>query len=113
MQARLRTERCPSGHYRLNPVDNLAPLAKAKIALLHVCGDADDVVPIAENTLLVKEGYEKLGGTIQVIVKPGVNHHPHSLRDPTPIVEFIVAHTPGMATAAAERRRTATLLRSA
>ena len=79
--------------YKFNPVDNLEPLAKARIALLHVCGDADDVVPIAENTMLVKERYEKLGGTIVVINKPGVGHHPHSLKDPTPIVEFILKHT--------------------
>ena len=79
--------------YRFNPVDNLAPLAKAKIPLLHVCGDADDVVPINENTLVVKERYEKLGGPIKVIVKPGVNHHPHSLKDPTPIVEFVLQAT--------------------
>jgi pimeloyl-ACP methyl ester carboxylesterase len=79
--------------YRFNPVDNLAPLAKAKIALIHVCGDADEVVPYAENTKLIKERYEKLGGTIKVILKPGVHHHPHSLVDPTPIVEFILAHT--------------------
>jgi len=26
----------------------------------------------------------KLGGPIVVIVKPGVGHHPHSLKDPRP-----------------------------
>ncbi len=80
--------------YQLNPVDNLAPLAPAHISILSVCGDADDVVPMAENTLLVKARYEKLGGEIQVITKPGVGHHPHSLRDPTPIVDFILRHAP-------------------
>ena len=78
--------------YRLNPVDNLAPLATAKVAILSVCGDADQVVPMLENTLLIKERYEKLGGEIKVITKPGVDHHPHSLRDPQPIVDFILAH---------------------
>jgi pimeloyl-ACP methyl ester carboxylesterase len=78
--------------YRGNPIDQLAPLAAAKIPLLHICGEADDVVPMAENTLLVKERYEKLGGAIQVISKPGVGHHPHSLQDPSPIVDWILAH---------------------
>ena len=59
------------------------------------------MVPIAENTLLIeKKHHEKLGGLeFKVIVKPGVNHHPHSLRDPTPIVDFILAHAtdPGAA----------------
>lgn len=48
--------------------------------------------PVAENTLVVKERYEKLGGEIQVVSKPGVNHHPHSLKDPAPIVEFVLKH---------------------
>ena len=76
--------------YDKNPVDNLAPLAKAKVPLLHICGDADEVVPYAENTVLLKERYEKLGGKIHVIVKPGLKHHPHGLDDPQPAVDFIL-----------------------
>ncbi len=79
--------------YRGNPIDNLAPLAKAKIPLLHVCGAADTVVPVAENTAIVEQRYKALGGPITVILKEGVGHHPHSLKDPTPIVEFILKHT--------------------
>ena len=78
--------------YKLNPVDNLEPLAKAKIPLLHVCGDADDVVPFAENTGLLETRYKALGGDITVILKPGVGHHPHSLKDPAPIVDFVLKH---------------------
>ena len=70
-----------------------AALAKAKIALIHVVGDADDVVPVAENTALLAKRYRELGGSITVINKPGVGHHPHSLKDPTPIVEFVLRHT--------------------
>ncbi len=80
--------------YRLNPVDNLEPLAKARIPLLHVCGDADDVVPIEENTRLLETRYKALGGEITVIAKPGVGHHPHSLKDPAPIVDFVLKHAP-------------------
>jgi pimeloyl-ACP methyl ester carboxylesterase len=75
--------------YGKNPVDNLTPLARAKVPLLHVFGDADEVVPWEENTGLVAERYGKLGGTIKLIRKPGVNHHPHGLDDSTPIVDFI------------------------
>lgn len=78
--------------YTKNPIDNLEPLAKAKVPLLHVYGDADDVVPWDENTGIVAERYRKLGGSITLIAKPGVNHHPHGLDDPTPIVEFIEKH---------------------
>lgn len=78
--------------YRGNPIDRLEPLARAGIPLLHVVGDADDVVPVAENTAILEARYRKLGGRIEVIHKPGVGHHPHSLKDPTPIVEFIVRY---------------------
>lgn len=77
---------------KLCPVSNLEPLARAKIPLLHVCGDADEVVPFAENTGVVEKRYQELGGEIKVIAKPGVKHHPHSLTDPAPIVEFVTAH---------------------
>ena len=43
--------------YDKNPVDNLAPLAQAPVPLLHVYGDADDVVPWEENTGVVAERY--------------------------------------------------------
>jgi len=72
-----------------NPIDHLEPLAKAKIHLLHVVGDADPHVPVSENTALVEQRYVQLGGTIEVIHKPGVEHV-HGLTDPTPIVKFIL-----------------------
>lgn len=79
--------------YRGNPIDQLAPIAKAKIPILHVVGDADVVVPVSENSAIIEERYRALGGKIQVITKRGVGHHPHALKDPAPIVEFILKHT--------------------
>ena len=78
--------------YRNNPVDELLPLAKAHIPILHVIGSADEVVPVSENTDILESRYKKLGGEIQVIRKPGGLHHPHSLDDPTPIVDFVLSH---------------------
>ena len=79
-------------NYNLNPVDNLKPLADAHIPLLNVCGDSDTIVPIEENTLVLKQRYEALGGHIEVIVKKGCGHHPHSLKNPQPIVDFILKY---------------------
>lgn len=75
--------------YQGNPVDSLAVLAQHHVPLLHVYGDADDVVPWDENTGLIESRYKTLGGDITLICKPGVGHHPHGLDDSTPIVEFI------------------------
>lgn len=81
--------------YKLNPIDNLGPLARAHVPIIHCAADADEVVPYAENTVILKERYERLGGEITVIVKHGFKHHPHGLDDPTPLVQFILSHTKG------------------
>ncbi len=82
--------------FKQNPIDNLEPLARAKVPILHVCGDADNVVPVIENTAILEKRYKEQGGVILVIHKKGVGHHPHSLKDPTPIVEFIMTHAMGI-----------------
>jgi pimeloyl-ACP methyl ester carboxylesterase len=79
--------------YLGNPIDVLSTLAENHIALIHVVGDADDVVPVAENTAIIEQRYQALKGTIEVIHKPGVGHHPHGLDDPAPVVKFIVEQT--------------------
>jgi len=76
--------------YPLKPVENLKPIAEAKIPIIAVAGDADTLVPMDENINLVEKRYGELGGKIQVITKPGVGHHPHSLQDPTPVVNFLL-----------------------
>lgn len=90
--------------WRKNPVDNLKPLAKAGVPLLHVYGEADKVVPWDENTGVLARRYRALGGSISLIAKPGIGHHPHGLDDPAPIVSFIARHA-GVAPPEASRRR--------
>jgi hypothetical protein len=72
---------------KTQPLDNLAPLAKANVPLLHVCGSLDPY--FMDNTLEVEKRYKKLGGKIEVIVKKGVAHYPLAPEDPTPVVDFI------------------------
>jgi pimeloyl-ACP methyl ester carboxylesterase len=76
-------------NFKGNPLDKVKKIVKGGYPMLHVCGDADEVVPMSENTDLFEQKVKALGGKITVIRKPGVKHHPHSLKDPTPIVEFI------------------------
>jgi len=72
---------------KTQPLDNLAPLAKANVPLLHVCGSLDPW--FEDNTLEVEKRYKKLGGNIQVIVKKGEGHYPLAPEDPAPVVDFI------------------------
>jgi pimeloyl-ACP methyl ester carboxylesterase len=75
------------------PINTCVKLAKAKIPLISVCGDADTVVPIDENTYKLAAVYKEAGGEIELIIKKGIGHHPHSLKDPMPIVDFILKNT--------------------
>ena len=81
--------------YQGNPIDTLAPLAAARVPIIHVIGDADTTVPPAENTEVVRARYTAAGGVFVEIVKEGCGHHPHGLTDPTPVADFIVAHCAG------------------
>lgn len=79
-------------NFKGNPLDKVDKIVRGGYPMLHVCGAADEVVPMAENTDLFEQKIKALGGNITVIRKEGVGHHPHSLKDPAPIVEFIIAN---------------------
>ena len=72
------------------PLDNLAPLAKAGVPLLHVCGSLDPWLD--DQTRVVEKRYKELGGPITVLVKEGEGHFPIAPKDPKPIVDFILSH---------------------
>ncbi len=82
--------------FKGSPVDLLAPIAKAKIPLLHIVSMNDTVVPPAENTLLLAKRYRELGGSIEVIkIKEGTeqsNGHHFPMPDPQPMADFIIRH---------------------
>lgn len=78
--------------YNKNPIDTIPALTKARVPIVAVVGEVDDVVPVAENMNLIEKRYKALKGNILIIRKKGVNHHPHSLKDPTPIVQFITQY---------------------
>ena len=78
--------------YRNHPLDHLPKLAKHNIPVILVSGDSDSVVPFDENGKYLQEIYEKNNCTIQTIIKPGGDHHPHSLVDNRPIIDFIVKY---------------------
>jgi hypothetical protein len=72
------------------PIDNLAPLAKAGIPILHDCGSLDPW--LNDQTRVVEKRYKELGGQITVILREGEGHFPLAPKDPTPVVDFILHH---------------------
>lgn len=81
--------------FKGNPIDGLEKMAKAKLPVLAVNGIIDTVVPMKKNIHIFAARYKALGGEIRCINKPGNHHHPHSLGDPSPIVNFLLLHSAG------------------
>ena len=74
---------------RFSPIEFLDEFSKNGIPVLIVAGDSDRVVPHTENAQIMVDYYRSHGPPIDYILKPGCDHHPHSLDDVTPIIEFI------------------------
>jgi lysophospholipase L1-like esterase/pimeloyl-ACP methyl ester carboxylesterase len=88
----IKTEKDVS-NFTGNPIHKIKSIAQGGFPMIHVCGAADVVVPIEENTKPFEEAIKANGGSIHVVYKEGVGHHPHSLENPTPIVDFILNAT--------------------
>jgi len=84
--------KCLTDH---NPIDRLAPIANARVPILHIHGDADRVVPLKANSAELARRYKALGGAMDVIVVPGKGHAEipeffHSQR----LLDFFLTHGP-------------------
>src|SRR4029077_8980940 len=66
-------------------VDNLAPLAKAGVPVLHVCGSLDPWLD--RDTRVAEKKYKELGGNFTVIIRQGEGHFLRP-QDPKPVVDF-------------------------
>ena len=77
-----------------NPIDHLEPIARAGIPVFSVCGQADTDVPYIRNMEIVRKRLLELGGIAQVILKPGVAHHPHGLENPEQILDYLIRCQP-------------------
>lgn len=75
--------------YREHPIDKMHLLLENNIPIFIVYGDSDTVVPYCENGAILESFYRENGGTIIAIGKEGCGHHPHGLKDNTPIIEFV------------------------
>lgn len=80
-------------NFKGNPIHKTNRIAKGGYPMFHVCGEADKVVPVDENTRIFEQKLKEVGGDMKVIYKPEIGHHPHSLENPLPIVDFILRAT--------------------
>jgi hypothetical protein len=65
----------------------LVDLARADVPVLQVCGTLDPL--LGPYTSAIEAIYQQFGGRISMMIKEGYAHHPHSLRNPKPIADFI------------------------
>ena len=76
-----------------NPIDRLAPLAKAKVPIFHIHGDMDRVVPLDKNSAMIKQRYDKLDGPMTLEVVEGQGHNMWlGWFQSQKLVDFVVKH---------------------
>lgn len=80
-------------NFKGNPIQKIKSIVQGGYPMLHVCGETDEIVPIDENTVLFEKGIQEYGGEIETVYKPDNGHHPHSLKNPKSIVDFILRAT--------------------
>ncbi len=76
-----------------NPIDRLAPLAKAKVPIFHIHGDRDTVVPLEKNSAELAKRYNILGRKMTLEVIEGQGHNMWSgWFQSQDLVDFVITH---------------------
>jgi hypothetical protein len=79
-----------------NPIDNLAPLAKAGVPIYHVVHRDDKVVPNGENTEVLIKRYKELGGSAILKIQTGESKtkgHHFKIESIPEALEFILTNS--------------------
>jgi hypothetical protein len=82
-----------------NPIDNLLPLAKAGVKILHLHGDRDTLVPTSSNSTELARRYRELGGEAEIILLKDLGasransrgHDGPELYDSAALLKFLLA----------------------
>ena len=74
-----------------NPIENLDEYFALGLPTMIVAGGADEVVPYEANAGRLLDYCRQHGISVPAVVKPTCKHHPHSLEDVTPILDFIMS----------------------
>ena len=78
------------------PVRRVATLAKARVPIFHIHGDADTVVPIERNSGALLQEYTRYGGEMTLRVLKGMGHDmwPGWFQNQE-LMDFVTAHAAG------------------
>ena len=88
-----------------NPIDRIAPLAKARVPIFHIHGDSDALVPLGQNSAELAERYRQVGGEMTLRVVEGQGHNMWSgWFQCQELVEFVIAHADGRGSVNRERK---------
>ena len=79
-----------------NPIENLAPLAKAGVKILHLHGDEDTLIPTSANATELARRYRELGGEAEIILLLGLGptkrgHDGPELYESAALLKFLLA----------------------
>jgi hypothetical protein len=79
-----------------NPIDNLAPLAKAGVKILHLHGEEDTLVPTSANATELARRYRELSGEATIVLLKGLpaakrGHDGPELYESAPLLTFLLA----------------------
>jgi len=73
---------------KTSPLENLGPLAKAGVPLLHLCDKTDPW--FNDQTKVIEQRYKELGGEITVIINETDRRSPLAAADQTRVLDFIL-----------------------
>jgi predicted esterase len=79
-----------------NPIENLAPLAEARVKILHLHGDEDKLIPTGANATELSRRYRDLGGDVEIVVLKGLpaakkGHDGPELYESATLLKFLLA----------------------
>jgi len=75
---------------QFNPIDNLAPLAKARVKILHIHGDQDKLVPLEPNSAVLISRYKAAGGAAALVTLTGLGHGGKEFYESRPGIDFLL-----------------------
>jgi pimeloyl-ACP methyl ester carboxylesterase len=85
----LTLEELQSRQREFNPIENLAPLARANVRILHIHGNQDDLVPLHANSIELAIRHRELGGQADIVVLETVGHGGQLLYESQSLLQFL------------------------